>query len=104
MKARARLSKSDKIKKAIQICDAYAKGIYTIRACCEAVGVDYSTFQHWAQASLTEDVIRAKKTRRGFVLEVHERYKKALNENEFNFKALLKNAARQGLLLRLTGT
>jgi hypothetical protein len=103
MKARARLTKSDKIQKATQICEAYAKGIYTIKACCEAAGVDYSTFQHWAQVNLSADAIRAKMNRRGFVHEVHELYKDALVKNEFNFKALLKDAARQALLIRLTG-
>ncbi|GEO06611.1 hypothetical protein AAE02nite_42750 [Adhaeribacter aerolatus] len=104
MKAKVKLSNAEKIKRAKQICLLYSSGEFTIKSSCEAVGVDYSTFQHWAQPHLTEEDLVLGKFRRGFVLDVHLLYKRSLIENNINYKLLLKNSARQSLLDRITGT
>lgn len=104
MKSRFKLTKSERVEKAKKICELYSSGEFTIKSCCAAVGVDYSTFQHWTQPHLTDSDIESGNYRRGFVLDVHLMYKKAIIENDSNFKLLIKHTARQGLLLRITGT
>lgn len=103
MKGKVRLSKKAKINKAKRICKLYSEGKYTIATCCEAEGINYNTFQGWAQSNLTKGDIANGRQRRGFVQEVQELYKRALEENQTNYKALLKNAARDGLLRRANG-
>ncbi|WP_345105315.1 hypothetical protein [Mucilaginibacter panaciglaebae] len=93
-----------KIDKAKRICKLYSTGEYTIATCCKAEGIEYNTFQGWAQPNLSEEDIKNEGYRRGFVHEVHVLYKKALINNEINFKALLRDAAREGLLDRARGT
>jgi hypothetical protein len=103
MGSKIKLSKKVKIEKAKKICKLYSEGKYTIAACCEVEGINYNTFQGWAQSNLSEEDIKNGKYRRGFVQEVQELYKSALRENETNYKALLKDVAREGLLKRANG-
>jgi hypothetical protein len=103
MVSRIKLNKKAKINKAKKICELYSEGKYTIAACCEAEGINYYTFQGWAQSNLSEEDIATGKYRRGFIQEVQELYKRALVQNETNYKMLLKDAAREGLLKRARG-
>jgi len=96
-------SKESKIVKAKEICRLYSEGEYTIAACCETAGVKYETFKQWAQPNLSEKDIALANFRRGFVPDVHALYKRALASNEVNYKALLRNAAKEGLLRRASG-
>jgi hypothetical protein len=98
------LTMESKIKLSKAICELYAQGNFTIASCCEAVGVKYTTFKQWAQPNLSQEDIEVGKFRRGLVLEVHDLYKRALEGNETNYKALLKDATREGLLIRASGT
>ncbi len=103
MITKCKLPKSIKIDKAKEICKLYSEGEYTIATCCEVVGVKYETFKQWAQPNLSEEDIALSNFRRGFVPDVHSLYKRALANKEVNYKALLRNAAREGLLKRASG-
>jgi len=103
MGSKVNLSRKAKVEKAKKICKLYSEGMYTIAACCEAEGINYNTFQGWAQSNLSKEDIANGKYRRGFVQEVQELYKKALEQNDTNYKVLLKDAAREGILKRAHG-
>jgi len=103
MGAKARLSNQAKITKAKKICKHYSEGEYTIATCCKAECVEYTTFQGWAQPNLTQEDIENGNYRRGFVHDVHVMYKKAVVSNRSNYKLLLKNVVRAGLLQRMRG-
>lgn len=97
------LSNAQRIEKARQICELYSYGIYNIESCCNAVDVPYMTFKDWAQPNATEEMIEKKLCRRGFVLAIHLMYKEALENNTVNYKLLVKQKVREGLLLKATG-
>ena len=103
MKKRANLTAKVKIDKAKTICELYSKGEYTISSCCKAVEVKYETFKQWTQPNLTEEDITLGNYRPGFIPAIHFLYKKALETNKVNYKALLEDAAREGLLKRANG-
>jgi len=90
------------IEKASKICELYKEG-NTIASCCEAVDVKYNTFQQWAQPNLSKEEIKLGNYRRGFVQDVHDMYKRALQENDTNYKVLLKDAYREAVLRRMAG-
>lgn len=101
--SRPHLTPQIKIKLAKMICSLYGEGQHTIASCCEAFNVDYNTFQSWAQPNLIVEDIENKTYRRGFVKDVHELYKETLLTKDVNYKALLKNAVREGVLKRVRG-
>lgn len=96
-------SKANKIKLATAICELYAEGEYTIQSCCDAVDINYYTFIGWARPNYDINNIDETPPPRGFVLEVQEIYKRAVEKNEQNYFKLLKNATRQGLLMKAQG-
>lgn len=104
MNSKIKLPRSIKIDKAKKICELYGEGEYTISTCCKTFDVKYNTFQQWAQPNLTQADIQTGRLRRGFVQDVHDLYKRAVARNEANYKALLKDATREGLLMRASGT
>jgi hypothetical protein len=103
MKTKTKLPKSMKIDNAKKICELYSKGEFTIAALCDAIGIKYETFRQWAQPNLTENDIKIGNYRRGFVHVVHDLYKSALSANRANYKTLLKNVVREGMLKRAKG-
>lgn len=104
MNSKIKLPRSIKIDKAKKICELYGEGEYTIATCCDTFDIKYNTFQQWAQPNLTQEDIEKGGFRRGFVQDVHDLYKRALERNEANYKALLKDATRKGLMMRASGT
>lgn len=101
--SKPKLSAQIRIERAKEICELYSYGEYTIASCCKALSVNYSTFQYWAQVNLSEDDIKKGRYRRGFVHDVHELYKRAINENNKNRRELIRDAALDGLLLKARG-
>jgi hypothetical protein len=101
---KVRLSKKVKINKVKCICRMYSEGEFTIATCCEATGIKYDTFKEWVQPSLSEEAIAIGNYRRGFIREAHLLYQKASIQNTINYKELLKNKTRSGILMRVTGT
>lgn len=101
--AKVRLPMSEKIRIAKEVCDLYSTGEYTIQSCCDAVSISYYTFLNWAQPNLTNNQIALKEWGKGYIPEVAELYKKALERNEINYFKLLKDASRRGLLLKSQG-
>ncbi len=96
---RRKIPHEAKLNKAKRICELYSQGIYTLKSCCAVENVKYSTFQYWAQPNR---VLNSK--RRGFMHDVHALYKKAVEENKENFTLLLKQAVREGILLKARGS
>lgn len=76
---------------------------YSLGNCCKAVDVSYDTFKDWVQVRLSEEDIKSGNYRPGFIPEVHALYKKArLPEIRIDFKYLVPNKVRQGLLMRVS--
>lgn len=85
-----KLSKTKILETAAGICDKYAEGIYTIAGLCKDYGISYGTFYNW----ITED-------RDGYIEEVQDLYKKAVENSDTNFDLHLKNLARESLLRKV---
>lgn len=101
-------SKQERVKLANMVCELYEAGDLTLDSCCRAVSINPNTFYQWACPSvddfeLLDDSKRNELLRRGFIQEVHERFKKARELNDINYKKLVKNQSRVGLLKLLTG-
>lgn len=76
------LDKNQKLKVAKAICDLYSTNKYTIESCCESEGVLYRTFNTWISEG-----------QRGYVAEISELYKKALETKADNNRKELKELA-----------
>jgi hypothetical protein len=103
MGKRATLSTKSKIERAKKICELYSMGEYTISSCCDALEVKYETFKQWAQPNLTKEDIQKGNYRPGFIPAIHSLYKRALENNNVNYKVLLKDTVRMGILKRANG-
>jgi hypothetical protein len=101
-------TKGERIRIAKKVCNLYSGGEWTLGSCCNAAGIDENTFRNWAAPSI-EDITQLPLEkqqalkRRGFVHEVHDLYIEAKATGKTNFKELLYNKSRAGLLELVTG-
>ena len=99
---------SDKLHIAEKVCRLYAEGGYTLESCCNAAGIKVNTFYQWACPmvenfnSLSESK-QIELIRRGFVQKIQDSLKEAKKAGTINFKLLLLDRARMGLLKMLEG-
>lgn len=99
---------SEKLKIAEKVCDLYAEGGYTLESCCNAVGININTFYQSA-CPMVEDFNSLSESkqkellRRGFVQEIQHFLKKAKKTRKINYKLLLLDHARIGLLKLIQG-
>lgn len=102
-RSKPKLSLTKRISLSIHICNLYRTGEYTIKTCCEVMGVRYSTFQHWAQPNRKNDDTFPNTFRRGFIHEVHVMYLEAARDSKVNYLNLLRETAKRGLLIKVNG-
>jgi len=81
------LPTKEKIEVAGRICEQYATGLYTLESCCEAEGITYRTLRNWAEK----------------ISEISGSLKKAKIEADESSRQDLREKARQGLRLKVTG-
>lgn len=88
-----KFTKAQKVKITKDILEMYKDGIHTLTSCCEAKGVNPSSFFKWKCSS----------SGRHYVAEVERIFKEATEVRDFTFKAKLKDGARGALLRLITG-
>lgn len=106
MKPRRKYEEREKI--GTQILEMYRTGQYTLTSCCEANGVNYSTFRSWSAPTVIcfEELnidVQSRLLRRGFVHSVHGLLQEILLEKDYYDKEELKQSARIGLLKAVQG-
>lgn len=96
-------------KQGLKILEMYRSGDFTLSSCCEANGVNYSTFRSWSAPTVIcfEELnidVQSRLLRRGFVHSVHGLLQEILLEKDYYDKEELKQSARVGLLKAVQGS
>lgn len=91
-KSKSRWQKSKKLRLAQLICEKYATNKYTIESCCDSEGVPYRTFNSWTT-----------KGKKGYVAEVEEFYKNALDKKSETNRGELKEIALSSFRRLISG-
>lgn len=100
--------RNERVNLTKKIMELYVENSYTLKSCCEAHNVEYSTFRSWAAPTLDNFDLLDKTTqnrllRRGFVHEVHTLYKRAEIERNKLFRVKLVESAWAGIERLLVG-